>query len=102
MRKHINSMEEKELKKIPFHSWECISLESKAQRSIDLVIHDQEKMDMFLKYLIYELKSYDGQTGTSKGLIAAKFPIECQKFMTLLNTKNLEDEHQLKIQMISE
>ena len=57
---------------------------------------------MFLKYLIYELKSYDGQTGTSKGLIAAKFPIECQKFKTLLNTKNLEDEHELKIQMISE
>lgn len=55
MRKHINSMEEKELKNIPFYSWDCISLETKAQRSVDLVIHEQDKMDMFLKFLIYQL-----------------------------------------------
>lgn len=54
-------------------------------------------MDMFLKFLIYQFKSYNGETGTSKGLIAAKFPLECEKFKKLLNTKNLNEEHELKI-----
>ena len=57
---------------------------------------------MFLKFLIYQLKSCNGETGTSKGLIAAKFPVECEKFKKLLRTNNIDDEHQLKIQMISE
>jgi hypothetical protein len=60
-------------------------------------------MEMFLKYLIYQLKSYNGQTGTSKGLIAAKFPIECEKFKNLLGTvSDLDDEYLLKIQMLTE
>ena len=47
---------------------------------------------MFIKFLIYQLKSFDGEPGSSKGLIAAKFPIECDKLKQLLSIKNLEDE----------
>ena len=48
-------------------------------------------MDKFLKFLIFELKTFNGETGTSKGLIAAKFPLECQKLKNLLRTREIDE-----------
>lgn len=44
LRKHINCLPHDELDKVPFYSWECISLELQ-NRSVDLVIQDQQKMN---------------------------------------------------------
>lgn len=39
LRKHINSLSNQDLNKLPFYSWECITLELK-NRNVDLVIKD--------------------------------------------------------------
>ena len=78
MRKHINSISGKELDKLPFYCWECVSLEGKL-RNVDLIIQEQDKMDMFLKFLIYQLKTYNGVTGSSEALLATKFPQDFNK-----------------------
>ena len=59
LRKHFNQMSFKQLQKLPFHSWECITLITK-KCTIDLVIRDQECMDKFLKLLIYMTNTLNG------------------------------------------
>ena len=41
LRKHINSMTRSELDKLPFYSWNCITLKL-ARRDVDLVIKDDK------------------------------------------------------------
>lgn len=41
LRKHINSLSRGDLKKIPFYSWNCITLKLK-RREVDLVIKDDK------------------------------------------------------------
>ena len=60
LRKHINSMDREALKTIPFFCWDCIVLEQQF-RSVDLVIRDEYQMEMFLKFLIWELRTIDGK-----------------------------------------
>lgn len=48
LRKHINSLNKEELKKIPFHSWNCITLKI-GRRDIDLVIKNEKHMAIFQK-----------------------------------------------------
>lgn len=43
LRKHINSMSKQELKDLPFHSWNCITLQL-GRRDVDLVIKDENQM----------------------------------------------------------
>ena len=43
MRKHFNMMTHRELNRIPFYCWQCITLELK-DRDIDLVIKDEWDM----------------------------------------------------------
>ena len=72
LRKHFNSMNQKELEVIQFYSWECISLQLKGPhkvREIDLVIRDVKKMDSFLKFLIYNLRTVDGTKGTANKIL---------------------------------
>ena len=72
MRKHINSLSKRELQhNLPFFCWDCIAIETKA-RTVDLVIPDQELMNKLLKFLIYELRTSDGNTGSSEGILRAK------------------------------
>ena len=61
LRKHINSLSNKDfyLERIPFYSWECITIVI-AGREIDLVIKNEACMTMFLKYLVYKMKTVDG------------------------------------------
>jgi len=60
LRKHINSMSEEEIKKgLPFYSWNCITLKL-GRRDVDLVIKDEFQMEMFLKFLVYSLRTVNG------------------------------------------
>ena len=60
-RKHMNSLS---AEKHPFHSWQCITLNME-DRDVDLVIPDQEEMDRLLQYLLFRLKSLDGNRGSA-------------------------------------
>ena len=45
--------------KVPFYSWECITIVI-AGREIDLVIKNEACMSVFLKFLVYSMKTVDG------------------------------------------
>ena len=59
LRKHINSMSPKQLKNLPFYSWNCITLQLK-NRDVDLVIKHGKHMRTFLEYLVYKMRTLDG------------------------------------------
>ena len=46
-RKHINSMEHKDLRNLPFYCWECITL-STDDRDVNIVIKNEKDMKIFL------------------------------------------------------
>ena len=102
MRKHINTLSKRELQhNLPFFCWDCIAIETKA-RTIDLVIPDQEQMNDLLKFLIYELRTSDGDTGSSEGILRAKLAAARTECLQMFKTQKLEPAHELKVAMISE
>ena len=52
-------MDLKDLDKMKFYQWEMISLKLK-NMTIDLIIKDQNHFLIFLKFLIYSLRTVDG------------------------------------------
>ena len=61
MRKHICLSSIRELSyKMTFHAWDCITISVKGQSDIFLIITNQEKMFMLIKFLIYKLETVDG------------------------------------------
>ena len=77
-RKHINALAPDKIDLLPFNSWNCITLQLK-HRDVDLVIRSQTQMNMFLKFLIYSLQTFDGKRGTAKPLIRALCRQEIRK-----------------------
>lgn len=63
MRKHVNSMEIKQILDLPFYSWECITIQT-STKNINLVIRDPIEMTKLLEFLIYQLKTIDGFRGS--------------------------------------
>lgn len=70
MRKHVNSINRKQLDQLPFFCWECISVET-TNRVIDLVIDKESDMHALLKFLIYHLQTLDGRYHSAKEFIAS-------------------------------
>lgn len=70
LRKFINNLEKNELDKMPFYSWNCLTLSLK-HRDVDLVIKDEKDMEYILKFLIMKLKTVDGMRGSALPLIEA-------------------------------
>lgn len=68
LRKHINSLDRAKLELVPFYNWECITLELEF-RDVDIVIKDIGQMDVFLKFLIYTLRTIDGKRGTAEAIL---------------------------------
>lgn len=56
-----------EIKKLPFYSWDCITLYT-AETQIDLVIKEQVVMDKFLMLLIHKLNTINGERGSGMNL----------------------------------
>ena len=70
MRKHIASLDKNSLGKLPFQSWQCLTLQLK-HRDIDLVVRDPNMMELLLKFLIYQLKTQDGARNSALPLLKA-------------------------------
>ena len=70
LRKHFNSMNLEELDDIPFHSWQCLTL-ILPHRDVDIVIKDPYQMKMFLKFLIYSMKTINGTKNSAVPVINA-------------------------------
>ena len=68
LRKHINSTPRKHIEKVPFKSWNCITLQL-AHRDVDLVIKDDRMMKMFIKYLVNVMQTHNGIRGSATKLI---------------------------------
>jgi hypothetical protein len=68
LRKHINSLDLENLKKIPFHSWNCLTLQL-AHREVDLVIRNEDQMNKLLKFLIYSLRTLDGSRNSASNVL---------------------------------
>jgi len=60
LRKHINTLDSTEFEKVPFKSWDCITL-FLGHREVDIVIRDEKDMSLFIQYLIYKMKTVDGK-----------------------------------------
>ena len=70
LRKHLCSLNLKEHRKgdkIPFLSWNCLTLMLK-HRDVDLVIKNEKHMDRFLKFLIFNMNTVDGNKDSAKGI----------------------------------
>lgn len=68
LRKYINNQNDKQFKKLPFYSWNCLTLFLK-HREVDLVIKDEVDMENLIKFLICRLKTIDGNRGTALKVI---------------------------------
>lgn len=70
LRKHVNSLRtQSELDRLPFYSWDCITLQL-PHRDIDLVIPCEHHMRVLLTFLVYSLKTIDGNRGSAKEALA--------------------------------
>ena len=70
LRKHFNLQKVEDLKNLPIYSWQCLTLQL-GNRDVDLVIKDETQMNMFLKYLIHNLRTVDGNRGSANKLLEA-------------------------------
>jgi hypothetical protein len=59
MRKHIACMTIDQLDSAPFYSWDCITIQLD-DRYIDLVIENHKDMKMFIRFLVFSIKTIDG------------------------------------------
>ena len=65
LRKHINYMDYQALDNLPLYCWKCITLQLE-YRDVDLIIEDARHMMIFIKFLIFTLKTIDGKKGTGQ------------------------------------
>ena len=64
LRKHFNCMSRTELFKLPYHSWNFITLILE-HRDVDLVIRNDKDMDLLLAFLIHSLCTINGKRGSA-------------------------------------
>ena len=81
LRKHINSLDWKQLKDLPFHSWDCITLQL-SHRDVDLVITNEQHMSTFIKFLVYRMKTLDGNRGSAIRALEAMNKQAIKDFLT--------------------
>lgn len=66
LRKHINSMEMKDIRAgLPFYSWQCVTIFLEEHKQLNLVIKNENQLWIFLKFLLYRIKSVDGIPNTA-------------------------------------
>ena len=54
---------------MPFQAWECLTINLKRGREVNIVIKNEACMKAFIMLLIYELKSVDGKKNSGEGII---------------------------------
>ena len=67
LRKHILHLDKSKLKnESPFLGWDCVTLQIENKWNVHLIIPNQKAMSNFLRLLIWNMKTVDGQRGSSK------------------------------------
>lgn len=65
LRKYLLNLNKDKLRKdAPFYAWDCITLQVRGRPDIYLVIKNEKIMSMFIKLLIYKMKTIDGTRGS--------------------------------------
>lgn len=59
MRIHFNFQDEDIIDKLPFKSWQCITLSLK-NRDVDIVIPCEKDQNLLVKFLLFKMKTADG------------------------------------------
>ena len=96
-RKHFNSMQVNELGSANhFFSWECITLQF-GLKNVDLVIKDEYEMKLFLRYLIYSLRTLDGYKNSANNLLKAMDLEEEDKYRRENKKQNITEYKLLEI-----
>ena len=79
-------------KQVPFFFWECITLNLK-KSDVYIVIKNEKRMNDFIKFLIYNLKTIDGHKDSAlkihEQLLTQKWK---QKYDKIRSNKNDEIE----------
>jgi len=57
-----------ELKKLPFYSWNCLTIQL-PHRFVDIVIKNEQHMKLLIKFLVYKMKTIDGNKNTALSLL---------------------------------
>jgi hypothetical protein len=94
MRKHVCLLGKDDLDKLPMYAWECLSIETK-DRTIDLVIRDQQDMFDFLHFLITKIRTIDGNRGSAVPLMQNRIQAIKHKFR-----KGLSNEKDIQLKII--
>lgn len=68
---------------IPFYAWQCITLQLK-NRYVDLVIKNEQKMNMFLKFLVMTINTMDGTKDSAEKTFQQLYLYEVMKREKLL------------------
>ena len=91
MRKYMSKINPITLQKsdiVPFNSWECITLQIKGRADVYLVIKNEKIMDMFLKMLVYKLRTMDGTRDSAKKFIELIMQEKKKQFNVKIMDKN--------------
>ena len=80
-RKHIINTPRDKLNSIPFYCWNCITLQL-PHRDVDLVIKCDVHMKMFIRFLVYTLKTIDGNKDSARGILDALLKQDLEAFST--------------------
>ena len=87
LRKHLNLVDD--VKKMPFYTWECITLELET-RDVYLVIKNEKTMNQFIKILCHFLNTVDGNrdsaAGIKKALIKQKLSPKAADHRVMMKT----------------
>lgn len=87
---------------IPFNSWDCITLQIRGQADVYLVIKNEKIMTMFLKLLIYHLKTLDGTRDTATKVINLIFESRLQEKLTELGKTQRWGMDRVKIKIMNQ
>jgi hypothetical protein len=88
LRKHINQIKRRDIHRLPFYAWNCITLQLK-NRDVDIVIKDENHMDLMLKFLIYSIRTLDGHRGTADSLLQVLQQQSKQQFIEIKNRNTI-------------
>tara|TARA_B110000285_G_scaffold78402_1_gene90278 strand:+ start:1132 stop:1653 length:522 start_codon:yes stop_codon:yes gene_type:complete len=90
-----------ELKQLPFHSWNCITIKS-GRRDIDLVIKNEKHMVELQKFLIYSLNTLNGIRNSAGPLLQEMTESEITKLKSITKQVVLSAAQVHKINQINE
>jgi len=85
-----------ELAIVPFHSWNCLSIEL-SHREVDIVIKDQLQMDCLLKFVIRNLRTLDGKRGSANKILDQMNRESVAKYKKDKNRAHISESVRLKL-----